>query len=77
MLSCLLNNGAYEYLKSTRDKEVGQILMFIIFMKMYSTSYFLIEIKLPSWVYTAYQFYHKGSVNINLSIYNPLWFMLD
>ena len=39
MLSCLLNNGAYEYLKSTRDKEVGQILMFIIFMKMYSTSY--------------------------------------
>ena len=66
MLSCLLNKGAYEYLKSTRDKEVGKILMFIIFMRMYSTSY-----------YATYQFYHKGSVNINLDIYNPLWFMLD
>ena len=39
MLSCLLNKGAYEYLKSTRDKEVGKILMFIIFMRMYSTLY--------------------------------------
>ena len=39
MPSCLLNKGAYEYFKSTRDKEVGKILMFIIFMRMYSTSY--------------------------------------
>lgn len=68
MPSCLLNKGAYEYLKSTRDKEVGKILMFIIFMRMYSTSYC---------EYATYQFYHKGSVNINLNIYNPLWFMLD
>ena len=67
MLSCLLNKGAYEYLKSTRDKEVGKILLFIMFMRMYSTSH----------DYIQHQFYHKGSVNINLDIYNPLWFMLD
>ena len=36
MLSCLLNKGAYEYLKSTRDKEVGKILLFIMFIRMYS-----------------------------------------
>ena len=70
MPSCLLNKGAYEYFKSTRDKEVGRILMFIIFKRMYSTSYYECE-------YATYQFYHKGSVNINLDIYNPLWFMLD
>ena len=42
--------------------------MFIMFKRMYSTSYC---------EYATYQFYHKGSVNINLDIYNPLWFMLD
>ena len=58
MPSCLLNKGAYEYFKSTRDKEVGKILMFIIFMRMYYEC-----------EYATYQFYHKGSVNINLDIY--------
>ena len=75
MPSCLLNKGAYEYLKSTRDKEFGKILMFIMFKRMYSTSYE--GVRYYECEYATYQFYHKGSVNINLDIYNPLWFMLD
>ena len=76
MLSCLLNKGAYEYLKSTRMKKLGNINVYnfhenVFYFKWWCKIYYY------ECEYATYQFYHKGSVNINLDIYNPLWFMLD
>ena len=79
MPSCLLNKGAYEYLKSTRMKKSGNINVYNVQENVF---YFLWRCKINydsyyECEYATYQFYHKGSVNINLDIYNPLWFMLD